>query len=208
MICVGLGSNLGSREAYLLAAERLLDGRDDVHVERRSSLYVTPPMGPPQPDYLNAALRLRSELHPRALLRVLLEIERALGRRRSLRWGPRVIDLDILYWSEGEVDEPGLRVPHAGLADRPFAIAPLLDVAPELSGRWACERPSTRPWSTSPEHAIDAMDTLALAASASLGPPVRAMGVEAWDGVIPEKGPAFIVLERWDEEHGRGSKLL
>lgn len=144
---VGLGSNLGDREANLLAAERLLAARHDVEVEARSALYATPPVGPPQPDYLNSALRLRTELAPQALLEVLLEAERRLGRVRTERWGPRIIDLDILYWAGGVVDEPRLQVPHPRLTERSFALAPLLDVAPELAGRYACDPPPTRPWS-------------------------------------------------------------
>ena len=143
---VGLGSNLGDREATLLRAERILAARQDIDVIARSALYATAPVGPPQPDYLNAALRLETELSPRELLDVLLEIERLLGRVRAERWGPRTLDLDILFWTGGEVDEPGLRVPHPRLAERAFAVAPLLDVAPELGSRYSCVPPPTRPW--------------------------------------------------------------
>lgn len=208
MIVVGLGSNLGSREQYLLAAERLLDGRDDVRVARRSRLYVTPPMGPPQPTYLNAALALETALHPSALLEVLLDVERALGRVRTERWGPRTLDLDVLFWSGGEVRTDALTVPHAGLAERAFAIAPLLDVAPALADRYRCEPPPTRPWARSPEDALDSLDALAMRATARLGAPEVARRVEPFEGEMPEKGPFFIVLERWDPAVRRGSKLL
>lgn len=144
---IGLGSNLGDREANLIAAEQLLASREGVEVEARSALYATSAVGPSQPDYLNAALRIRTELAPRELLEVLLDAERHLGRVRNERWGPRTIDLDILYWTAGSVDEPGLRVPHPRLAERSFAVAPLLDVAPELADRYACDPPPIRPWS-------------------------------------------------------------
>lgn len=208
MICVGLGSNLGSREAFLVAAELLLRGRDDVEVLARSRLYLTPPVGPPQPDYLNAALRLRTDLHPRDLLPALQEIEHQLGRQRVVRWGPRTLDADILHWTGEAVDEPGLTVPHARLADRAFAVAPLLDVAPELSGRYACTAPPVRAWSRRPEDTLDETDELAFATTETLGRPPRASQVRSFQERLPERGPGFVVLERWDAEVRRGSKLL
>ncbi len=208
MFVVGLGSNLGSREAYLRAAELLLASRPDVQVTARSALYVTPPLGPPQPDFLNAALRLETDLAPRALLEVLLDVEARLGRVRRERWGPRCLDLDILYWSEGEVDEDGLTIPHPGLAERAFAVAPLLDVAPELADRYACVPPPRRPWASSPAEAIDLLDRRALAATERLGAPKIAGRVERFAGSLPEFGPGFVVLEDWDGAAGRGAKLL
>ena len=97
-----------------------------------SQLYETAPVGGPvQPDYFNAAACLRTRLTPRPLLQHLLEIERNHGRIRQSRWGPRRLDLDIL-WIEGiTIDEPGLKVPHSRLLERSFALIPLLDVAPD-----------------------------------------------------------------------------
>ncbi len=208
MIVVGLGGNLGSREAFLVAAERLLAASPAIVVAARSALYATPPLGPPQPDYLNAALRLETTLHPRELLPRLLAIEALLGRQRRVRWGPRTIDLDLLHWSGGEVREPDLIVPHPGLPERPFAIAPLLDVAPELAERYRCEAPPLRPWARAPEGAIDPLDALAFATTARLGDPGAVTRVECFGDALPERGPAFVVLERWDEHARRGSKLL
>lgn len=208
MFVVGLGSNLGSREAYLRGAARLLDGRQDVRVTARSRLYVTPPMGPPQPEFLNAAVRLETERTPRALLDVLLDLERQLGRVRDERWGPRLIDLDILYWSGGAVDAPGLTVPHPGLHERPFAVAPLLDVAPELAGRYGCAPPPARAWARAPADALDPIDALALATTEAIGAPRAARRVERFEGELPREGPAFVVLERWDDVARRGAKLL
>jgi len=133
-VVVGVGSNLGSREATIRAAAALLDARPGIDVERVSPIYETEPLGPPQPPYLNAAFRLRSELSPIALLHVLLRTERRLGRQRSTaeRWGPRSIDLDLLWDERGPHTSTGLRVPHAELESRSFALAPLLDVMPEL----------------------------------------------------------------------------
>jgi 2-amino-4-hydroxy-6-hydroxymethyldihydropteridine diphosphokinase len=125
---IGLGANLGDRRATLASAARELEafGR----LLARSSLYETEPVGPPQPRYLNAAVLLRTELGPEPLLSVLLDVEKRLGRVRRERWGPRAIDLDIL-WLDGTVHRsPTLVVPHPSLRERPFALRPLLDVAP------------------------------------------------------------------------------
>ena len=127
---VALGSNLGDREAAIRAALRALDSASATRVRRVSTLRETEPVGPPQPRYLNAAVLLRTELEAEALLAALLGIEKQLGRVRKERWGPRAIDLDIL-WLDGAVHRsPALTVPHPSLRERPFALRPLLDVAP------------------------------------------------------------------------------
>jgi 2-amino-4-hydroxy-6-hydroxymethyldihydropteridine diphosphokinase len=125
---VGLGSNLGDRRAVLARAaaevERLGTAAE------RSSLYETQPVGPPQPLFLNGALALETELGPLSLLDALLDIERRLGRIRAERWGPRLIDLDILWTDSGTFASARLTVPHPELRRRAFALRPLLDVAP------------------------------------------------------------------------------
>ena len=132
---IGVGSNLGSREASIRAAARLLDAHPALRLVAGSSLYETAALGPVQPDYLNAAIRLETELAPAELLAVLLTTERRLGRVRSPshRWGPRSLDLDFLWDERGPVQTKSLRVPHPGLTERAFALGPLLDVAPELA---------------------------------------------------------------------------
>ncbi len=132
-VVIGLGSNLGDRLAHLEAAVLRLRADRALFILARSSVYETAPVGPPQGDFLNAAILLATSLEPRAILDRALAIERALGRVRSgeTRWGPRVIDLDLL-WIEGEaIAEEGLVVPHPRLAERAFALRPLLDVAPD-----------------------------------------------------------------------------
>ena len=125
---VGFGSNLGDRLATMRAA--LAELARVARVEVTSRLYESPAVGPPQGDYLNAAALVTWEGEPEALLDALLGIEAKLGRVRRERWGPRTIDLDVL-WIEGrEVRTPRLVVPHPELAKRAFAVAPLLDVAP------------------------------------------------------------------------------
>lgn len=127
-VVVGLGSNLGERAAYLSAAVARLEAHPEVVVEARSSVVATPALTQPQPDFLNAAVRLQTTLEPEALLEVLLGIEHALGRERRERWGARTIDLDVL-WIRGEtVQTPRLEVPHPGLLVRAFALHPLLEV--------------------------------------------------------------------------------
>ncbi len=135
VVVVGVGSNLGAREAAIGAASDLLDARVGIEVRAVSKIYETEPLGPPQPRYLNAALRLETQLSPTELLSVLLRTERRLGRRRNPdeRWGPRSIDLDLLWDERGSHQSPGLLVPHRELRSRAFALGPLLDVVPELT---------------------------------------------------------------------------
>jgi len=125
---IGLGSNLGDRRAVLTLAA--LELRKLGRVAAASSIYETPPVGPPQPLFLNAAIALSTSLEPAGLLAALLDIERRLGRVRRERWGPRTIDLDILWISGVVVDSAELTVPHPELRRRAFALRPLLDVAP------------------------------------------------------------------------------
>ena len=130
--CVlGLGSNLGNRLGYLREAVRQL--QQHAQITAISALYETAPLGPEQPDYLNAALRLRAALEPLALLELQLSIERGSGRERTERWGPRTLDLDLLFIAGRTVDRPGLVVPHRELTRRAFALLPLLDVMPDAS---------------------------------------------------------------------------
>ncbi len=135
---VGLGANLGPREETLrLAVERLGDA-EGVDVVGVSSLRETDPVGVvDQPPFLNGAAQLETNLPPRELLDLLLEIECSLGRVRGERWGPRVVDLDLLLYGGEIVDEPGLRIPHPRLHERRFALAPLAELDPglEIPGR-------------------------------------------------------------------------
>jgi 2-amino-4-hydroxy-6-hydroxymethyldihydropteridine diphosphokinase len=131
---VGLGANLGDREATIRRALELLDAEPEIDVVAVSTLRETEPVGYlDQPTFLNGAAALRTELGPRALLERLLAVERELGRSRDgPRWGPRTIDLDLLVHGAEVVDEPGLRVPHPQLAERRFALEPLEELDPGL----------------------------------------------------------------------------
>lgn len=126
---VGLGANLGDREATIRAAVAALSGVVGV-----SQLRETDPVGVVgQPPFLNGAVALETGLSPRELLDALLAVERDLGRERRERWGPRTIDLDLLLYGDETIDEPGLTVPHPRLHERRFALEPLLDLDPELA---------------------------------------------------------------------------
>lgn len=126
---LGLGSNLGDRVAYLHAAVASLP---DLHA--LSPVYESEPVGGPdeQGPYLNLVAELHTSLHPRELLEVGRALETEAGRVRRERWGPRTLDIDVL-WVEGqEVDEPDLQVPHPRLRERRFVLAPLAELAPDL----------------------------------------------------------------------------
>lgn len=126
---LGLGSNLGDRLSYLREAVASLDG-----VVAVSPVYETEPIGGPggQGAFLNIVVELDTELDPRELLGVCHRLESAAHRVRTERWGPRTLDVDVLWHEAGPVDEPDLQVPHPRMFARRFVVVPLLDLAPEL----------------------------------------------------------------------------
>ena len=132
IVYLGLGTNLGDREAHLREAVRRLD-EAGVHVTALSPLYETAPVGYlDQPDFLNAVCRAECQLPPHDLLRVVKGIEAALGRRPSFRNAPRPVDIDILFYDDRVLDTPDLVIPHPRLAERAFVLVPLTDLAPEF----------------------------------------------------------------------------
>lgn len=131
--CVlGIGSNLGDREHTFAWA---LEGLQRLgQVVAISNVYENPAVGgPPQPDYLNAAIRLKTGLTPLALLEATQRLELIAGRERSIHWGPRTLDLDLLWIPGTNVNTPALQVPHPRLLERAFALLPLIEVAPASS---------------------------------------------------------------------------
>jgi 2-amino-4-hydroxy-6-hydroxymethyldihydropteridine diphosphokinase len=125
---VGLGANLGDREATIRAAIAELPGVLGV-----STLRETDPVGvTDQPRFLNGVAALETGLQPQELLDLLLAVERRLGRERRERWGPRTIDLDLLLYGDEVIDEEGLTVPHPHLHERRFVLEPLAEIAPSL----------------------------------------------------------------------------
>ncbi|MCK9375476.1 MAG: 2-amino-4-hydroxy-6-hydroxymethyldihydropteridine diphosphokinase [Syntrophobacterales bacterium] len=129
---LGLGANLGNPEAQVRQALELLNAAAEVEVTRISRFYRTPPLGPAgQPWYVNAAARVRTRLGPDELLRLLHHVEAAMGRVRGEKWGPRVIDLDLLLYNGEVIFAPNLVVPHPEMHRRAFVLAPLAEIAPQ-----------------------------------------------------------------------------
>jgi len=128
---IGFGSNLGDRLENLRRAKSSLGDRDGIQVVRASRVFETAPVGPPQPDYLNAVAEVQTVLSPSSLLGACLDVERAIGRVRTERWGPRVIDLDLLLYGDAVIDQPGLQVPHPRMHERAFVLVPLLELEPD-----------------------------------------------------------------------------
>ncbi|HEX2053833.1 MAG TPA: 2-amino-4-hydroxy-6-hydroxymethyldihydropteridine diphosphokinase [Actinomycetota bacterium] len=137
---VGLGSNVGDRLKHLKSAVEALRARG-LEVRAASSVYETDPVGPPQPDYLNAAVAVRTDLDPVDFVAALKDVEAEIGRQQTERWGPRVIDLDLLLYGDRIVAEPPITVPHPELTNRAFALVPVLEIDEDV------ELPSGEPLS-------------------------------------------------------------
>ncbi len=131
-VLLSLGSNLGDRAANLRHALDALARWPGVRLGAVSRVYETEPVGlAEQPDFLNAAAEIETELLPLELLNAVKEIEAALGRTPSERWGPRVIDIDLILWEDLMMTEARLTLPHAAFRSRYFVLAPLAEIAPE-----------------------------------------------------------------------------
>ncbi len=132
---VGLGSNLNDPCAQVQRGFEALSHIPQTLLIARSSLYRTPPLGPQdQPDFINAAAGLLTRLDPEELLREMKRCERELGRESAaVRWGPRIIDFDLLVYGDRRIDAAQLRVPHPGIQARNFVLYPLAEIAPELN---------------------------------------------------------------------------
>jgi len=135
---IGIGSNVGDRSDFCRRAVAALDNSQGVDVDAVSSLYETSPIGgPPQRSFLNLVARVRTELNPRGLLQVCKRIEQTMGREPSdIRWGPRVIDLDVLTFGDEKIGEPDLEIPHPRMTRRRFVLVPLLEIDPEAADPW------------------------------------------------------------------------
>jgi 2-amino-4-hydroxy-6-hydroxymethyldihydropteridine diphosphokinase len=152
---LALGSNMGDRVANVHEAIARLDDGADVRVVARSRLYRTAPWGVTDQDwFVNGCVKVVTTLEPKALLARCQSVENAMGRVRTMRWGPRIIDVDILTFGDEVIREPDLVVPHPLIAERAFVLVPLRDIAPgiEIAGKSIGEMLS----------AIDAGDVVAL----------------------------------------------
>lgn len=131
---LGLGSNLGDRLTNLQRAVDALRDASGVRIASSSRVWETEPVGgPPQPEYLNAVIRVETDRSPHELLEACRTVERALGRVRTERWGPRTIDVDVLIYDDETVDAPDLLVPHPRMTERAFVVLPLLELEPDLA---------------------------------------------------------------------------
>jgi 2-amino-4-hydroxy-6-hydroxymethyldihydropteridine diphosphokinase len=132
MAYIGLGANLGDPRRQLQEALARLAAVEEVEVSKVSRFYLNPPLGPPeQPWYVNAVAQLRTRLEPEELLRVLRKVEEDLGRVRGERWGPRIIDLDLLLYNGVVRSGPELTLPHPEMHRRAFVLVPLAEIASE-----------------------------------------------------------------------------
>jgi 2-amino-4-hydroxy-6-hydroxymethyldihydropteridine diphosphokinase len=130
---LGLGGNLGNRRQYLADAVLALNSEAGIRVEKISSVYQTKPVGViDQPDFLNLVVQLLTSLTAHELLVRCLQIEKKLGRVRAERWGPRTIDLDLLWVSGVPLNESDLVLPHPRMKERAFVLVPLAEIAPTL----------------------------------------------------------------------------
>jgi 2-amino-4-hydroxy-6-hydroxymethyldihydropteridine diphosphokinase len=130
---IGLGSNIGDKVAHIHAAISILTADGQIRVLKSSALYRTAPWGYTDQDwFVNACILIETEVSARELLERCLGTEQMLGRVRETRWGPRLIDLDILIYNEETIVEPGLTIPHPEIANRAFVLVPLAEIAPDM----------------------------------------------------------------------------
>jgi len=130
-VAIALGSNLGDSAGILSAALVALAKVSGLEVQAQSSFYRTAPVGPPQPDYLNACALLAVTLSPETMLETLLQVEQQFGRVRRERWGPRLLDLDLLFYGDRILTTPTLELPHPRMIDRAFVLVPLAEIVPQ-----------------------------------------------------------------------------
>ncbi len=130
---MGLGSNLGNRKKYLVSAIDRIDSCREICVVNKSSFYETKPVGgPSQPDYVNCVIELDTETEPQSLLEEFKGIELELGRKSGIRWGPRVIDIDILLYGNKIINDSNLKIPHESMHKRIFVLEPLCEISPDF----------------------------------------------------------------------------
>jgi 2-amino-4-hydroxy-6-hydroxymethyldihydropteridine diphosphokinase len=127
---IGLGSNLGDSRSMLTGAIDSLQKHPQIELIAVSRWYLTAPIGPPQPDYLNGCATIKTNLEPLDLLNTLHSIESEFGRIRQEIWGARTLDLDLLFYDDLIIDLPTLQIPHPRMLERAFVLVPLAEIAP------------------------------------------------------------------------------
>jgi 2-amino-4-hydroxy-6-hydroxymethyldihydropteridine diphosphokinase len=135
---IGIGSNVGDREAFVRRGVEEIGASEGITLEKVSSVYATAPIGgPPQRSFINLVVKIDTTLSPRELLDTLQGIEQKIGREPSdIRWGPRVVDLDILTLGDEKVSEPDLEIPHPRMKERRFVLIPLLEIDSDAADPW------------------------------------------------------------------------
>ncbi|WP_028306526.1 2-amino-4-hydroxy-6-hydroxymethyldihydropteridine diphosphokinase [Desulfitibacter alkalitolerans] len=132
-VFLGLGSNVGNRKEYLEKAINALENIPEITVTGISSVYETEPFGGvEQNKFLNMVIKIETTIMPAKLLEVIMAIEKDLDRVRTIRWGPRTIDIDILLYGDEVINTRDLTIPHIGLTERDFVLVPLLEIAPDI----------------------------------------------------------------------------
>jgi len=132
-VYIALGSNMDSPHSQLDSALEAIARHPHMQLSAVSSRYQTPPIGPQQPDFINAAAELSTDLSPPALLDALQAIEQQQNRVRNIHWGPRTLDLDILLYDNLVLESERLTIPHPRLSERAFVLVPLTDLNPQLA---------------------------------------------------------------------------
>jgi 2-amino-4-hydroxy-6-hydroxymethyldihydropteridine diphosphokinase len=134
---IAIGSNVGDREEFCRRAVAALDARAGIDVVATSSLYETSPIGPPQRSFINMVIKVATELSARKLFEACKETEAALGREPSdVKWGPRIVDLDVLLYGNDKIVEADLEIPHPRMTQRRFVLIPLLEIDAGLTDPW------------------------------------------------------------------------
>lgn len=128
-VYIGLGSNIGNRKKNISRAIKLISELPACKIAKKSSLYLTSPVGPRQSNFINSVIEVKSSHEPKRFLNELKNIEKKLGRKRNSKWGPRKIDLDILFYGSNVSNEKGLKIPHPEIHKRLFVLEPLNQIA-------------------------------------------------------------------------------
>jgi len=129
-VYIGLGSNIGQRKKNILRALKLLSKEGRIKVIKKSSVYETRAVGPRQRNFFNSVVKAKTGLSPNETLKELKKIEKIMGRKKTRRWGPRIIDLDLLFYGDKVIETKGLTVPHKEIRNRQFVLDPLCEIAP------------------------------------------------------------------------------
>lgn len=130
-VYISLGSNIGDRENFLIRALDALP--DEIHITKRSSIYETVPWGfEDQGDFLNQIVEVETSLNPHELMRILKDIEKDMGREKNFKYGPRKIDLDVLFFDDAIIHDEDLAIPHPMIPNRAFVLIPLNEIAPDF----------------------------------------------------------------------------